>query len=56
MIGANLVIACLLSGLRRVAAEKVLKLYVSKEYSVAVAEITELTGVSKATIYLRLKG
>jgi AcrR family transcriptional regulator len=33
--------------------EKALKLYESKEYS--VAEITELTGVSKATLYRRLK-
>jgi predicted DNA-binding protein YlxM (UPF0122 family) len=49
----NLVIVCLLSGLRKVAAEKVLKLYVSKEYS--VAEITELTGASKATLCWRLK-
>jgi DNA invertase Pin-like site-specific DNA recombinase len=35
------------------AVEKALKLYESKEYS--VAEITELTGVSKATLYRRLK-
>ena len=33
--------------------ERALKLYESKEYS--VAEITELTGVSKATLYRRLK-
>jgi DNA invertase Pin-like site-specific DNA recombinase len=33
--------------------EKALKLYESKDYS--VAEITELTGVSKATLYRRLK-
>ncbi|MDW7730338.1 MAG: helix-turn-helix domain-containing protein [Bacillota bacterium] len=35
------------------AVEKALKLYDSKEYS--VAEITEMTGVSKATLYRRLK-
>jgi DNA invertase Pin-like site-specific DNA recombinase len=35
------------------AVEKALKLYASKEYS--VAEITEITGVSKATLYRRLK-
>ncbi len=35
------------------AVEKALKLYESKEYS--VAEITEMTGVSKATLYRRLK-
>jgi DNA invertase Pin-like site-specific DNA recombinase len=35
------------------AVEKSLKLYDSKEYS--VAEITELTGVSKTTLYRRLK-
>ncbi len=35
------------------AVEKALKLYTSKEYS--VAEITEMTGVSKATLYRRLK-
>jgi DNA invertase Pin-like site-specific DNA recombinase len=33
--------------------DKALKLYETKEYS--VAEITELTGVSKATLYRRLK-
>jgi DNA invertase Pin-like site-specific DNA recombinase len=33
--------------------DRALKLYESKEYS--VAEITELTGVSKATLYRRLK-
>ena len=33
--------------------ERALKLYESKDYS--VAEITELTGVSKATLYRRLK-
>jgi len=33
--------------------EKALKFYELKEYS--VAEITELTGVSKATLYRRLK-
>ncbi len=33
--------------------ERALKLYETKEYS--VAEITELTGVSKATLYRRLK-
>ncbi len=33
--------------------EKALKLYGSKDYS--VAEITELTGVSKATLYRRIK-
>jgi DNA invertase Pin-like site-specific DNA recombinase len=32
---------------------RVLKLYESKDYS--VAEITKLTGVSKATLYRRLK-
>ena len=35
------------------AVVKALKLYDSKEYS--VAEITEMTGVSKATLYRRLK-
>ncbi len=35
------------------SVERALKLYDSKEYS--VAEITELTGVSKATLYRRLK-
>ncbi|MBW6463239.1 MAG: helix-turn-helix domain-containing protein [Firmicutes bacterium] len=35
------------------AVEKALKLYDSKEYS--VAEITEMTGVSKTTLYRRLK-
>jgi len=35
------------------SVERALKLYESKEYS--VAEITELTGVSKATLYRRLK-
>jgi DNA invertase Pin-like site-specific DNA recombinase len=35
------------------AVDKALKLYKSKEYS--VAEITEMTGVSKATLYRRLK-
>jgi DNA invertase Pin-like site-specific DNA recombinase len=35
------------------AVEKALKLYASKEYS--VAEITEMTGVSKATLYRRIK-
>ena len=35
------------------AVEKALKLYDSKEYS--VAEITEMTGVSKVTLYRRLK-
>ncbi len=35
------------------SVDKALKLYDSKEYS--VAEITELTGVSKATLYRRLK-
>jgi DNA invertase Pin-like site-specific DNA recombinase len=35
------------------AVEKALKLYDLKEYS--VAEITEMTGVSKATLYRRLK-
>jgi DNA invertase Pin-like site-specific DNA recombinase len=33
--------------------ERALKLYETKEYG--VAEITELTGVSKATLYRRLK-
>jgi DNA invertase Pin-like site-specific DNA recombinase len=33
--------------------EKALKLYESKDYS--VAEITELAGVSKATLYRRIK-
>ncbi len=33
--------------------ERALKLYKSKDYS--VAEITELTGVSKATLYRRIK-
>ena len=35
------------------AVDRALKLYESKEYS--VAEITEMTGVSKATLYRRLK-
>lgn len=35
------------------SVERALKLYESKEYS--VAEITELTGVSKATLYRWLK-
>jgi transcriptional regulator of acetoin/glycerol metabolism len=35
------------------SVDRALKLYESKEYS--VAEITELTGVSKATLYRRLK-
>ncbi len=35
------------------AAEQALRLYESKDYS--VSEITELTGVSKATLYRRLK-
>lgn len=35
------------------AVERALRLYESKDYS--VAEITELTGVSKATLYRRLK-
>ena len=35
------------------SVDRVLKLYESKEYS--VAEITELSGVSKATLYRRLK-
>jgi DNA invertase Pin-like site-specific DNA recombinase len=35
------------------AVEKALKLYESKEYS--VAEITEMTGVSKAMLYRWLK-
>ncbi len=33
--------------------ERALRLYKSKDYS--VSEITELTGVSKATLYRRLK-
>jgi len=35
------------------AVERALRLYESKDYS--VSEITELTGVSKATLYRRLK-
>ncbi len=35
------------------AVEWALRLYESKDYS--VSEITELTGVSKATLYRRLK-
>ncbi len=35
------------------AVERALKLYDSKDYS--ISEITELTGVSKATLYRRLK-
>ncbi len=35
------------------SVDRALKLYDSKEYS--VAEITELTGVSKATLYRRLR-
>ena len=35
------------------AVERALRLYESKDYS--IAEITELTGVSKATLYRRLK-
>jgi len=36
------------------AVERAIKLYETKEYS--ISEITELTGVSKATLYRRLKG
>ncbi len=35
------------------SVDQALKLYESKDYS--VSEITELTGVSKATLYRRLK-
>ena len=35
------------------AVERALRLYESKDYS--ISEITELTGVSKATVYRRLK-
>jgi DNA invertase Pin-like site-specific DNA recombinase len=35
------------------SVERALKLYDSKDYS--ISEITELTGVSKATLYRRLK-